>query len=427
MKRLLSPLLLLTLATGCTTHLTANAQNGASASPRSTASTMPYGQRADAQQWAHEVAARQGLDVGWVQAQLAQARFLPRVPRLMTPAPQTNTTARDWADYRRRFIDPIRIQAGVRFWDQHTETLARAEAEFGVPAAMVVGIIGVETIYGQHMGNLRVLDSLSTLAFDFPSAHPRAAERQRYFQGELEQFLVMMHQAGTPTTGPRGSYAGAMGLGQFMPSSWAQWAVDFDGDGQIDLFNSQADAIGSVANYFKAHGWVTGQPVWYPALFNTDRLQLPTLLAPDIRPSFTPTEMAELGVVPESGMQHPGLLALIELKNGEQPPSYIVGTQNFYTITRYNWSSYYATAVYDLGQEVAAAREGGVPAIALPVMAPLAPAVAETPDADVPTAAETPTQPDIEPAPLPPTPAAPEVPSEFPATGAPTPSAPPAR
>ena len=378
MKRLFSPLFLLALATAAATHLPAQAQKTPSAaSKRATPAPTPYGQRADAQQWAQEVATRHDLDLSWVQAQLAQARFLAQVPRLMTPAPKTRTTARDWADYRRRFIDSIRIQAGVRFWERNADTLARAEAQFGVPAAMIVGIIGVETIYGQNMGNLRVLDSLATLAFDFPTAHPRAAERQRYFRGELEQFLLMMHQAGTPTTEPRGSYAGAMGLGQFMPSSWANWAVDFDGDGRIDLFHSQVDAIGSVANYFKAHGWVTGQPVWYPALFNTDSLNLPALLAPDILPTFTPAQMASLGVVPEDGMQHDGLLALIELKNGDAPPSYIVGTQNFYTITRYNWSSYYATAVHDLGQEVAAARSGGVPAIALPVMVPLTAATPE--------------------------------------------------
>lgn len=375
MKRLLSPLLFLVLATGCATHRPADAQHSGTKTPprpntTSTTSSTPYGQRTDAQQWAKEMAARQGLDATWVQAQLAQAKFLPQVPRLMTPAPKTNTTARDWADYRRRFIDPIRIKAGVRFWNDNAETLARAEAQFGVPASMVVGIIGVETIYGKNMGNLRVLDSLATLAFDFPEAHPRAAERQRYFQGELEQFLVMMRNAGTPTTEPRGSYAGAMGLGQFMPSSWAQWAVDFDGDGRIDLFNSTADAIGSVANYFKAHGWVPGQPVWYPALFNTDSLNLPTLLAPDIRPSFTPAQMAGLGVIPQDGMEHQGLLALIELRNGNAAPSYVVGTQNFYTITRYNWSSYYAMAVHDLGQEVLAARTGSAPAIAMPVTIP---------------------------------------------------------
>ena len=368
MKRLLSPLLLLVLATGCATHRPADAQSSKSAQKR-TYST-PYAQRADAQQWAQDVAQRTGLDIAWIQAQLAQAQFLPQVPRLMTPAPQTRTTARDWGDYRRRFIDPIRIQAGVRFWSQNTDALARAQEMFSVPPEMVVGIIGVETIYGRHMGNLRVLDSLATLAFDFPQAHPRAAERQRYFRGELEQFLLMMHSAGTPSTQPRGSYAGAMGLGQFMPTSWAKWAIDFDGDGRIDLFNSAADAIGSVANYFKSHGWVPGQPVWYPALFNTDSLDLNTLLAPDILPSFTATQMAGLGVVPANGMDHPGLLALIELKNGEAAPSYVVGTQNFYTITRYNWSSYYAMAVHDLGQEVAAARQGTQPQIAQPVTLP---------------------------------------------------------
>ena len=370
MKRLLSSLLLLVLATGCASHPPANATNNstptAKPKPKATASTT-YSQRTDVQQWAREMAARNGLDAAWVQDQLAQARFLPQVPKLMTPAPKTSSTARDWGDYRRRFIDPVRIQAGVRFWNEHEEVLARAEEKFGVPAAMIVGIIGVETIYGRVMGNLRVLDSLATLTFDFPQAHPRAAERQRYFSGELEQFLLMMHQAGTDPKVPRGSYAGAMGLGQFMPSSWAQWAVDFDGDGRIDLFNSEEDAIGSVANYFKAHGWVSGQPVWYPALFNADNLDLPTLLEPDIRPSFTAAQMAALGVIPEGGMQHEGLLALIELKNGSAAPSYIIGTQNFYAITRYNWSSYYATAAYDLGQEVAAARQGIEPTVALPV------------------------------------------------------------
>ena len=368
MKSLLPSLLLLGLLTGCAAPQSAHAQKTAGA--HRPALTKPYGQRPDAQAWAQDVAQRHHLDVQWVQQQLAQAQFLPQVPRLMTPAPKVNTTARDWVDYRRRFIDPIRIRAGVQFWQTHADTLERAERTFGVPAEMVVGIIGVETIYGQQMGNLRVLDSLSTLAFDFPSAHPRAAERQRYFQGELEQFLRMMHSAGTPTTGPRGSYAGAMGLGQFMPSSWAQWAVDFDGDGHIDLFNSAADAIGSVANYFKAHGWVSGQPVWYGALFNADTLQLPRLLAPDILPTFTPSQMVELGVVPEDGMTHDGLLALVELKNGTAAPSYVVGTQNFYTITRYNWSSYYAMAVHDLGQEVKAARLGQMPNVAQPVTAP---------------------------------------------------------
>lgn len=328
----------------------------------------PYGQRADALAWSAGVAQRQGLDAGWIRAQLAKAKFLPQVPRLMTPSGKA--TAKDWGAYRGRFIDPIRIRAGLRFWEANAEALERAEQMFGVPAEIIVGIIGVETIYGQNMGNLRVLDTLSTLAFDFPQAHPRAAERQKYFQGELEQFLVMMRNTGAETTGPRGSYAGAMGLGQFMPTSWSNWALDFDHDGRIDLFNSPADAIGSVANYFRAHGWVKDLPVWYPAAFNADRLQLPTLMGPDILPSFSPQQMVELGVLPQGGLQHPGLLALIELRNGESPATYIVGTQNFYAITRYNWSSYYAASVFDLGQEIAAARQAKTPAVVQPVPAP---------------------------------------------------------
>ncbi len=328
------------------------------AAPKKQPTRPSYSQRSDAQAWAADVAQRHAISLPWLQSQLAQARFLAQVPRLMTPATTSGSTAPDWGSYRSRFVEPIRIQAGVQFWAQHADDLARAEAVYGVPASIIVGIIGVETIYGRHMGNLRVLDTLSTLAFDFPSAHPRAAQRQRYFQGELEQFLRAAWEAGTDPRQPLGSYAGATGLGQFMPSSQAQWAVDFDGDGRIDLFHSPADAIGSVAHYFQAHGWQSGQPVYYPAVFNSASLNLPQLLEPDILPSFTPGEMAQLGVIPEGGMQHPGLLALIALKNGSAPASYLVGTQNFYTITRYNWSSYYALAVYELGEAVAAARQG---------------------------------------------------------------------
>ena len=361
------------LACSLTWSLPAAAQSNPSQQKAATARpTQPYGQRPDAQAWAQDVAQRRGIDPIWLQQQLAQARFLPQVPRLMTPARKSASTAPDWASYRSRMVEPIRIRAGVRFWNQHAATLARAQATYGVPASIIVGILGVETLYGRHMGNLRVLDSLSTLAFDFPSAHPRAAQRQAYFQGELEQFLSSAWRSGNDPTHPLGSYAGAMGLGQFMPSSLEKWAVDFDGDGQINLFDSVADAIGSVAHYFQGHGWQSGQPVWYPALFTGSQpgLDLSTLLAPDIRPSFTAAEMVGHGVIPQGGVQHPGLLALVELKNGSNPPSYIVGTQNFYAITRYNWSSYYALAVYDLGQEVAAARAGVVADLVQPVTAP---------------------------------------------------------
>ena len=389
MKRLLCPLALSGLA------LWSAALPALSASPatpsRSTAAPTTYAARADAQQWAQEVAQRHNIPPAWLQQQLATARLLPQVQRLMTPAPQTRTTARDWQDYRRRFIDPVRIRAGVAFWNANAAALERAHATYGVPPEMVVGIIGVETIYGQQMGTLRVLDSLSTLAFDFPTAHPRAAERQRYFRAELEAFLHMMHTSGQDPSRLRGSYAGAMGLGQFMPSSWQRWAVDFDGDGRVDLFGSATDAIGSVAHYFQAHGWQPGQPVWFAPQFDAAQLQLATLLAPDILPTFSTAQMQQLGVQLPTAQDHSGPLALVELRNGERAPSYVVGTQNFYAITRYNWSSYYAMAVYDLGQEVAAARSGQPPAVAQPVTLPPLPAAALA--APIATATATPAAP----------------------------------
>lgn len=314
-----------------------------------------YAQRAEAMQFADDVAGRRDLDREWVRQAISQARLLPQVPRLMLPPPPG--TPKNWAVYRSRFIDPIRIRAGVRFWQENAATLARAEQEYGVPAEIIVGIIGVETVYGQQVGTFRVMDALTTLSFDFPAAHPRAAERIAFFRRELEQFLSLMDRTGIDPFEPRGSYAGAMGLGQFMPSSWVRYAVDFDGDGRIDLWKSPADAIGSVANYFKGHGWQTGMPVWFDVQFDAARLQLDTLLAPDILPTFSAARMAELGAVPQgAGLQHAGPMALVELQNGAATPTYVAGTENFYAITRYNWSSYYAMAVEELGREVAAAR-----------------------------------------------------------------------
>ncbi|HQQ71941.1 MAG TPA: lytic murein transglycosylase B [Alicycliphilus sp.] len=314
-----------------------------------------YAQRSEAMQFADDLAERRGLDREWARQAIGQARLLREVPRLVLPPPKGQP--KNWAAYRARFIEPVRIRAGLRFWQDNTEALARAEKEYGVPAEIIVGIIGVETIYGQHMGGYRVIDALATLSFDFPDAHPRAAERRAFFQRELEQFLSLMDRTGTDPHEPRGSYAGAMGLGQFMPSSWARWAVDFDGDGRIDLWRSPADAIGSVANYFVAHGWRTGMATHYPVQFDAAQLRLDELLAPDILPTFSAASMASKGVqLLDGGSEHQGSLALVELQNGGAPPSYVAGTENFYAVTRYNWSSYYAMAVIELGRAVAAAR-----------------------------------------------------------------------
>lgn len=312
-----------------------------------------YDQHAAAMAFAQELAQRRGWDPAWVREQIGQARHLPTVVRLVSPAPAG--TPKNWAAYRARFIEPRRLQAGLSYWQANRDTLARAEAEFGVPATLIVGVIGVETLYGQHLGQFRVLDALSTLAFDFPSAHPRAETRRGFFRAELEHLLELARETGRDPASLRGSYAGAMGWPQFMPSSWLRYAVDFDGDGRVDLFDSQADVIGSVANYFKAFGWQTGMPTHYPVQLERTRLDLPTLLAPDILPSFEAATMESLGVqLSADGRQHAGPLALVELENGDAPRSYVAGTQNFYVVTRYNWSSYYALAVIELGETIQA-------------------------------------------------------------------------
>ena len=311
-----------------------------------------YAKRPDAMAWAERTAQEHQLDPKWVKAQLAQAKLIPSIPKLILPPAQVSQ--KNWAAYRARFIEPKRIQAGLQFWQRHQTLLNQAEQTYGVPPWLVVGVIGVETFYGQHTGNFRVLDALSTLSFDFPKEHPRATERQAFFSKELAQFLVMASREKINPAKLKGSYAGAMGLPQFMPSSWANFAVDFDGDKHIDLFNNPADVIGSVANYFKAFQWQPGMATHYAVTFNREQLDMDALMAPDILPTFSVNNfLAKGAVIDGDALSHKGPLALIELLNGNDPASYVAGTENFYAITRYNWSSYYAMAVIDLGQAVA--------------------------------------------------------------------------
>ncbi|MDB5964461.1 MAG: mltB [Polaromonas sp.] len=304
-------------------------------------------------QFADDMAARRDLDPAWVREAIGQARYSATVQRLMQPP--AKAFVKNWRVYRSRFIDPVRIEAGVRFWRANEASLERAAKEYGVPPEIIVGIIGVETIYGRDTGSFRVMDALATLAFDFPKNHPRAGERSEYFRGEIEQFLTFQSRRGGDPFAARGSYAGAMGMPQFMPSSWVKYAIDFDGDGSIDLWNSPADVIGSVASYFKAFNWQPGMPTHYPVSFDKNRLAMDDLMAPDILPTFSVQSFTEKGAVLEGqALEHKGPLALIELLNGPDAPQYVAGTENFYAITRYNWSSYYAMAVIELGREVAA-------------------------------------------------------------------------
>ena len=311
-----------------------------------------YDQRPEALAFANELAERRSLPLAWLEQAMAQARLSPQVIRLMQPPASPLT--KNWRIYRSRFLDEPRIAAGVAFWRAHASELERAEKTYGVPAAIVVGILGVETIYGREMGRFRVLDALSTLAFDFPTVHPRAAERQAFFRKELEHFLVQEHAAQQAPTAALGSFAGARGMPQFMPSSRVNFAVDFDRDGRINLSASASDVIGSVANYLRAFNWQPGMPTHYPVQFDAARLNMDTLMAPDILPTFSVASFVGHGAVLQGqALTHTGPLALIELLNGPDAASYVAGTENFYAITRYNWSSYYAMAVIDLGDAVA--------------------------------------------------------------------------
>jgi len=321
-----------------------------------TAATGPlYATRPEVMLFADDLAARRDLDPAWVKSAIGQARYSSAVARLMQPA--ATPLVKNWRVYRSRFIDPIRIAAGVKFWQANQAVLERAEKEYGVPIEIIVGIIGVETIYGRDTGNFRVMDALTTLAFDFPASHPRAKERSAFFKAEIEQFLTLQSRRKADPLKLRGSYAGAMGMPQFMPSSWLKYAVDFDGDGNIDLWHSTADVIGSVANYLKVFNWQPGMPTHYPVSFDTSRLDMDALMAPDILPSFSAASLMAKGALLDAvGAVHAGPLALIELLNGPDTPQYVAGTENFYTITRYNWSSYYAMAVIELGKAVESKR-----------------------------------------------------------------------
>jgi membrane-bound lytic murein transglycosylase B len=339
----------------------ATAKRGTTApTPGQPAAGPAYATRADAMALADEIARRRKLDPQWVRKAIGEARFMPAIVRASTPPPAG--TPKNWTAYRARFIEPVRIRAGVKFWQANRETLQRAQEETGVPAEIIVGIVGVETLYGRQTGSYRVMDALTTLALDFPAVHPRATERAALFQSELEEFLALTARTHTNPLALKGSYAGAMGLPQFMPSSWVKYAVDFDGDGRIDLFNSAADVIGSVANYFKAFRWQRDMPTHYPVQFDPQTLDMAALLAPDILPTFSPAAFTEKGaLLTPQALSHAGPLALVELQNGGEAPQYVAGTENFYAITRYNWSSYYAMGVIELGQEIQAALDPEAP------------------------------------------------------------------
>jgi len=349
---LLAALLLAAIPTAASAAKKKVVRKAAAVQSAATLDGVPYGRRDDVMQFGTDIAVRHGLDAGWVRDVLAQARMLPAVARYIMPPP--SGTAKNWAAYRARFIEPTRIRAGAAFWRANEKWLAQAEETFGVPAEIIVGIVGVETIYGQQMGNFRLVDALSTLAFDFPSGRK---DRSTFFRDELEALFVLSRSEGIDPLTLKGSYAGAFGMPQFMPSSFNRYAVDLDGDGHVDLHRNPADVIGSVANYLATFGWKTGLPTRFEVVPPDDPVAKARLLAPDIVPEFSAADFTAAGArLSDAGLASDSKLALVLLENGDDAPTYVAGTTNFYAITRYNWSSYYALAVIELGEAVARER-----------------------------------------------------------------------
>lgn len=301
----------------------------------------------NAQQFIDKMVNKHGFDRQQLQEILSQAKRLDSVLRLMdNQAPTTSVKPPSgpngaWLRYRKKFITPDNVQNGVVFWNQYEDALNRAWQVYGVPPEIIVGIIGVETRWGRVMGKTRILDALATLSFNYP-------RRAEYFSGELETFLLMARDEQDDPLNLKGSFAGAMGYGQFMPSSYKQYAVDFSDDGHINLWDP-VDAIGSVANYFKAHGWVKGDQV--AVMANGQAPGLPN----GFKTKYSISQLAAAGLTPQQplGNHQQASLLRLDVGTGYQ---YWYGLPNFYTITRYNHSTHYAMAVWQLGQAVALAR-----------------------------------------------------------------------
>ena len=315
------------------------------ASPPSAAAAPGFAERPEVRDFVRQMVDRHAFDEAALLSLLSRARGSDRVVRLMSPPPPG--TRRSWPAYRDRFVEPVRIREGLRFWREHADTVRRAAREYGVPEEILVSIIGVETIYGRQTGDFRVLDSLATLAFDYP-------RRAAYFREELEQFLLLSREHATDPLAWRGSFAGAIGLPQFMPGSIRRHAVDFDGDGRIDLRGSPADAIGSVARFLADHGWQPGGATHYPVRVD-DEIRARIVVETGIPPQLTAPRLTAAGL-PEYGLSSPREIpedekvSLIDLPAGESGLQYALVSANFFAITHYNRSYFYAMAVIELAQ-----------------------------------------------------------------------------
>ncbi|MGB0466097.1 MAG: lytic murein transglycosylase B [Pontibacterium sp.] len=297
-----------------------------------------YAKHPEARAFIQEMSA-EGFEAAYLEKLLSQAKRQNSILKAISRPAEKRL---NWGQYRNIFLKQKRISRGAEFWQQNKTALARAEKEYGVPAEFIVAIIGVETHYGRITGNYRVLDALATLGFDYP-------KRARFFRGQLKEYLRLVREEQLDPLSLKGSYAGAMGYGQFIPSSYRHYAVDFDGDGKRNIWTNTTDAIGSVANYFAEHGWIKGGPV-------ISNLTIETV-ADDkwanagLKPKLSLAEWSARGIQASPSLMPDQLATLMRLENADQT-RYLFGLHNFYVITRYNHSHLYAMAVYELSQAV---------------------------------------------------------------------------
>jgi membrane-bound lytic murein transglycosylase B len=302
-----------------------------------------YLSRPDVRSFIDSMSEEHGIDSSDLERILGDVRYTPAAVRLIGPPPSSAPSpARSYSRYRAKFLTPTLISAGSRFWALHAEDLARAEEEYGVPAEVILGILGVETSFGRNTGSFRAIDALATIAFD-------GVRRQEYFREELKELLLLARESGMDPLGIMGSYAGAVGLPQFMPSSYRRYAVDYDGDGAIDLLGSPADAIGSIASYMKAYGWVPGETPTAPVRLAPGS---ESDLVSGLQRVHAISDVQIKGVVFSGGEPPAGPCSIFELPTPGKKSKFVAGFTNFEVVTRYNRSTFYASAVLELADAI---------------------------------------------------------------------------
>lgn len=336
LKRAIPPLMLASLV--CTGLVVTKAAAAAESAPA--AEPITYSKNPQTLAFIERMVSEHGFDKKYLNALFdSAAKQQSIIDAISRPAEKMLT----WGEYRKIFVTETRTKDGKAFIKDNLETLKRAEETYGVPKEIIAAIIGVETRYGQYMGRYRVIDALSTLSFDYPA-------RSKFFSKELEQLLLLSREQKFEPLELTGSYAGAMGFGQFIPSSYRSYAVDFDGDGQANIISNLEDAIGSVANYFAKHGWRRGEPVAFPV--DVEDSVDPKLLPESRKPVQKLSDLSGVGLSEQAGVAADAPVRLLRFE-GDDGIEFWLSTYNFYVITRYNHSDRYALAVFQLSQALA--------------------------------------------------------------------------